>query len=308
MTPTSIRGSKDVFVLISLASLFFIGSGWWSGPEYTAEEAAYYEEVTPVALAACEIGETITVPETRLCSLMAPESDQCGISGTVTENKTYFVRSFAGSTGNSVGYGVRSWSNDYANLNSLLPPTGLESLHSFILASLRAELRLPKGYKSRIGPDYYGTQLTPPDRSLLIPAQKACAGWKAFVKQANDRPSKASHFSNSPAVSVTFQPIGTPVSLSASSQGTFSVSMSGSLPTPIGTFSVSASDSTGSSMHPTRLVILAFRHRRILMMDRPFSVYVPSKYGVSVSNDGHQLTLNVLGPPPKIHGKLRSKN
>lgn len=288
-----------IFVVAIFAVL--LASCQQPASKFTAEEAAYNESIIPIINTACQIGTMVSVPKEVPCGVFDP----CEFGDTMTVYEDFFVMSLElPDYGREEG--MHPWSEKYAELDSLLPPPGNENLHSAIVAMLAAQMRLPKDYPKRIEISY-GSKPPEAEHSLLIPAQNACKAYNEFAKLVDTRPEPTIETTSSAALSVSFQPMGTPVSMSLSSTGSFSVSVSPSIATPIGTVSLSASDSTGTPMHPTRLVINAFDHRRVLLMDRPFKAFVPSQYGVSVSNDGHQLTLDVLGPPPKVHRKLRSK-
>jgi hypothetical protein len=247
--------------------------------QLTAEEAAYHEEITPLVTAACEIGMFRDMPDSYVVTgLEVP--------------------------GYGEDKGAHSWTELHVQLDTLLPPHGLEDLHAALIDTLRFQLQLPETYPARVWLQS-GSRLPSIDGNLAAHAKVACNKYSTFLDTVSHRQPANVTTSSSPTLAVSFQPTGSNLSLSLNSKGSFSVSVSDSISTPLGAVTLSASDSTASSARPTRLIINASGRRRVFLMDRPFKVFIPSEYGVSMANDGQQLTLDILGPPtsevpPKI--------
>jgi hypothetical protein len=235
---------------------------------FTAEEAAYDNEITPLVTAACRIG---TIDATQ-----------------------YVVAADLEIPGYGTAEGSRPWSELHDRFETLLPPSGLEGLHGALVATLVAQMQLAQDYPAQVSLEL-GSKLPQIDSSLSSHAQDACSKYNAFLEAVKLRPPASILApSPSPTLSVSFQPIGSPLSVGVSSTGSLSVSASQSIATPVGTVTLTTSESTASPASPRRLVVQAGGHWRVLLIDRPFQVFIPSKYGVSVASDGQQLTITVL--------------
>ena len=234
---------------------------------FTAEEAAYDEEIAPLVTAACRIG-TIDAAQ-------------------------YVVATGLEMSGYGTAEGSRPWSELHAQFETLLPPSGLEDLHGALVATLAAQMQLAQDYPAQVILEL-GSKLPGIDSSLNSHAQDACNKHNAFLQAVKLRPPASIPSSPSPVLSVSFQPIGSPLSVGVNSTGSLSVSASQSIATPVGVVTLTTSESTASPTSPRRLVVQAGGHWRVLLIDRPFQVFIPSKYGVSVASDGQQLTINVL--------------
>lgn len=243
----------------------------------TAEEAGWQGEVHLVFDAACSVGESVQVVvghTTVLCGY----GESCTFK-TVPQYATHRVSGMPTASENPDLY----WREVHARIKSLLPPDNLVSLHAAVLQTLEAQVAL----------NDTTSKLTGDQRSALLEkrASEACAAFGEFSKSVMTRPVPAELAATS--YSLSFQPVGTPVSFGVNSSGQFSVSFSESIPTPAGNVSFSSSKSTASPTKPKRLVIRSNGQQRVLFMDRDFEIWVPATHGVRVANTDMDFVIDV---------------
>jgi hypothetical protein len=172
-------------------------------------------------------------------------------------------------------------------MQKLLPPLDLAPIHAAILQSIDAQLSL-KDTNSKLTGDQRS-------EALGKAAKSVCTQYSAFRESVAKR--QIDPKTSPPSFAISFRPMGTPTSFALNSKGQFSVDITNSIDTPLGTIAFSASGSTATPQKPKRVVIRSLEYERVLLLDRPFEIFVPARYGVRVSNTDTDLILYVLEPP-----------
>jgi hypothetical protein len=96
------------------------------------------------------------------------------------------------------------------------------------------------------------------------------------------------------------------MSVGLNSRGKFSVAVTDSINTPVGSFSASLAPSDAT--FPKRLVIVADGYERRFLLDRPFKVFVPTNFGVDVSSDGSVVRVEVMNEHPNDRRRANSSS
>ena len=278
--PGTNRYAISPAVASSLACLLLL-SGCGPGARFTAEEAAYYEEAGPIGKAACAIGSP------NIATLVAADSydDRGAYSPT---HVTYTItRLEVPASGQLAPTAKARWEGIMTQFDVLLPPDGADYFHSTLQNVVRAQAELSAASES---------ESKEREKKLAAMAARACRAHNAFVQTAMQRPLPPKE---GPVLAVSYSPPGVPVNVGLNNRGKFSVSVSDSINTPVGTFSASLAPSDAPL--PKRLIIVADGKERRFLLDRPFRVFVPADYGVDVSNEAGSVRVKIANKSDRLH-------
>lgn len=259
--------------LTGIALVFLSGCG--PASRFTAEEAGYYEEAGPLGTAACAVG-------TRNVATLVSATyyDDNGVYSSTRES--YTVRRLeVPARGQLAPDAITRWSGIAQSFQTLLPPSEAESFHLAVRRIISSQLSLIQAQ----GADEAAER----EIELGVVAAIACKEYNAFIERVMLRPLPAT---NGPVLGVSYSPPGVPMSVGLNSRGRFSVAVSDSINTPVGSFS--ASLAPPDATWPKRLIIAADGYERRFLLDRPFKVFVPTSFGVDVSSDGSFLRVEVV--------------
>lgn len=159
--------------------------------------------------------------------------------------------------------------NSLARLENTLPPTAMTSLHERLAVLLHEA----------------------PDTADPFHLRDSCLQFylatKAFHDSLVTRP--PAEVSRSP-INLVYKPPLVPITIGLTPSFTVGLSIA----TPIGSFDLSHSNSSGIR----RLAIVSGGKTRYFSLDRPFNVFVPTDYGINVSYQGAEsLTITVVSRP-----------
>jgi hypothetical protein len=270
----------------------------------TAEETPYVDRINLVATQACHVGESarrqtreVPIPRYRT------QGDVIRFMFGIKVDPTKVWRELA------------------VELPPLLPPPGLEEVHLRALRVVQAQHMVNELREYATSYDLWDRERrsralikllrepSPPfpwvrngrmalartDSLVQVIASEApllCRAFETFAQRLRSRPPTPTYGGGD----LRFRPRGTSVEVSASREG-FAVEIVPSrptLPTPIGDFSLGYRAARGVRL----LTIVGEGGVRQFRLDRPFRVFVPASYGVTVSmvREG-ELTLEVHQRP-----------
>lgn len=237
--------------------------------KHTAEEAGYLEEVNDVLAAVRVVGV--------VQSTFSVNSD--GSMTTVTN----VPRSM----------GARDWPAVKAHLSSIIPPDALNGLHTRLVAAVVAQEELDaaegklneflRARPSSLSNDPEFIRLKGAVEVMEAELVKASALARiedmTFLSTLEARTPLPV---NGDELGLVYKPPGSPVGVGVTESGKFSIEISPSVNTPIGSFSPRVKEAKGVK----KLIIRSDGKERYFKLDRPFKLFLPTDYGVEVSGDG----------------------
>lgn len=164
-----------------------------------------------------------------------------------------------------------------AALEKTLPPQSMSTVHTqyqVLLAACVTEAPAER-----------------PDQILAFekPCLDLLTATQHFREQLANKPPAATV---SAPINIVFHPVDLPFAIKADADGNVHVFQTEfSVSTPAGDFSLSQANSTGVK----KLIIKSSGKERYFSLEnKPFNIFVPSKYGVSVSYDSNVLVIEVV--------------
>jgi hypothetical protein len=230
----------------------------------TAEEKGYLSRFEPALRTSCLVGTTIERQEGYTAIPLPCVSDPNGRPRRCEQIVPRVVK-----------VDVQVLADAYQNAAEMqrelaisLPPTGLATAHRQFLGALATE-RLP-GRPGSIGQ-----------------MRRTCNSFRAFLTSVETREQR---FAAADAVYLSFSPAIGPTATYDSLEG-WRVEESISVPVPHG--SITAGHREARGVHALHLIFRG--RRRIFILDRPFELYLPPRYGTRVSyRGGDEILIYIL--------------
>jgi hypothetical protein len=280
---------RELFSMTVCLPVLLLSCAGKEAKRYTAEEAGYWNGALEIGIAqgSCVIGTTVTVTHS-VPRFYNPGRSPWSPSRRV-ETEQVYVDSLESSP---LHLGARNWVALGQKLETILPPAALADFHLAARALIAEQAQLSGLPEFHSGSDAgvvsrRSANGAPPSgeelkaealrEALRIRAQEACAAYEGYLEVVNARDELDVQ---GPDHRLMFRPHLSPVSAGLSSEQGFAVDVDLSIPTPIGDVSYERIESKGVR----RLIVRSDGMSRHFMLDRPFSLFVPSDYGVSVSN------------------------
>lgn len=221
-----------------------------NGEKLTAEEAGYIDEVGSIIQSILKVG-TIEITNTVI-----PEG-----------NSVKFVPKARNI------YELEPQQNWIATLNSvksIIPPKGLEDFHQTLIQAVYEQISINESsIETKDAAIKKLSEICPKFKELHL----------LFFKEIETRQSPQHQ---SKQLVISYKPPMLPVEVSYSSPKGFELEIVSTLDTPYGSFTGKVQEGRGIK----KLIIISNGQKRILKLDRPFKLFIPTDFGVQVSNEG----------------------